>query len=599
MKQFVHQPSSPALGNRAVMLGIWRHLNRRRRQQLGVALITMLASGVAEVGSLAAAVPFLSVLSDPQSLWRLSSVQTLSDGLGISSAEELLLPVTLLFGLAAVLAAAVRLFNLWLNRRLAAAIGSDLSCEAYKRTLYQPYSVHLQRNSSAVLAAITTQIGQTVSALNLTLQLATSTVVAIGILGALLAVDWIVACTAVAVFGVAYILMWISVRWKLASNSQLIAAAVQEQLKCLQEGLGAIRDVLLDSNQNTFIEIYQRADRPMRLRVAENGFLAASPRYGLEALGLLLIALLALQLSWQREDSMTVIPLLGTLALGSQRLLPALQQIYRSWAAIHSYGAGVNEVLIMLKQPLPREYLLATPSSLSMKHAVHFESLSFRYGQETPWVLYNLELKIHRGERVGLIGSTGSGKSTLVDLLMGLLEPTNGRILIDGADLHDPNEPSRLPAWRAAIAHVPQNIFLSDNSIAENIAFGIPKKDIDLDRLFLAARQAQISGFIESIPGDYSTLVGERGVRLSGGQRQRIGIARALYKQANIIILDEATSALDSSTEDEVMKCLDGLSDELTVIMIAHRLSTLSSCDRIFKLSQGAPISVTTPSELL
>lgn len=556
----------------------------------------MLASGLAEVGSLAAAVPFLAVLSEPQRLWQIPITQFLATGLGIKDAQDLLLPITVFFSLLVVLAAAVRLLNLWLNGRLAAAIGSDLSCEAYKRTLYQPYAVHLKRNSSAVISGITIQTTQVVAMLNATLQLATAVVVALALLGTLLVIDWPVACIAMAVFGSAYGLLSVTAKRQLVINSRLVTDANKLQIKVLQEGLGAIRDVLLDGNQAPYLANYRQADLPMRQRQAQSTFLGAFPRYALEALGLVLIALLALLLSWQRGDSSAVIPLLGILALGSQRMLPAIQMIYSSWASIKARQSSLVDVLAMLQQPMPRQYL--QPAPLPLRKAVKGEKLCFRYAKEAPWVLEGLDVEIRRGERIGIIGSTGSGKTTLIDLLMGLLEPTTGRILIDGADLHDPHQPERLAAWRAEIAHVPQTIFLADSSVSENIAFGIPKHQIDQERVRQAAEQAQISGFIESSPQGYDTFVGERGVRLSGGQRQRIGIARALYKQASVILLDEATSALDTATEEEVMKTLESLSIDLTVVIIAHRLSTLLHCDRIFELAPRSPIRITTPSEL-
>lgn len=559
----------------------------------------MLASGLAEVGSLASAVPFLAVLSDPQRLWQSSLVRNIAAALNITSAQGLLLPVTVGFGFLAVFAGFVRLLNLWLNGRLAAAIGSDLSCEAYKRTLYQPYSVHVQRNSSGLLTTITIHIGQTVQALRSALQMATAAVVALGILGALMAIDLTIAFIAFAVFGAAYGLLLITARRRLAINSRLVASARQDQLKALQEGLGAIRDVLLDGNQSTFLDIYKYADRPMRLRLAQNNFLGAFPRYCLEALGLLLIAFLALMLNWQRGPSSSIIPLLGSLAIGSQRLLPALQQIFKSWSVIRSMGAGVEEVIKMINLPLPAQYLLPAALPLVMKKAIQIEGLHFRYTSETPWVLSGINLEIHQGERIGFVGSTGSGKSTVLDLIMGLLSPSMGRILIDGADLHDPGEPDRLSSWRATIAHVPQTIFLTDSSIAENIAFGVPKEQIDFSRLQKAAEQAQINSFIETSLEGYNTFVGERGVRLSGGQRQRIGIARALYRQANVIVLDEATSALDTSTERAVMKSLEGLSRELTLVMIAHRLSTIQRCDRVIRLESGVVTAQGPPDQIL
>jgi len=580
-----------------LLRGIWGHLSRRRRLQLGVLLLVMLASGLAELVSLGAVLPFLAVLSNPQQLWQQPLIQVLATRAGFTAASDLLMPATLAFAAAAVLAALIRLLNLWLNGRLAAAVGSDLSCEAYRRTLYQPYGVHVQRNSAAVITGTTTQIARTVVALTSLLQLITAAVVALGLLTGLLLIDWAVALGGAALFGSVYGLLAITARKELRRNSQRIAAAAKQQIKALQEGLGAIRDVLLDGNQRTYVEIYRQADRPQRQLQAKNQFLGAFPRYAVEALGLVAIALLGGLLVLQQGAGGTVIPLLGALALAAQRLLPALQQVYSGWSSLKGLNADMAGVLAMLNQPLPPQMTVAKP--LPLQQAIRLETVHFRYGPEQPEVLRGLDLEICRGERIGLIGSTGSGKSTTVDLLMGLLEPSQGRILVDGEDLHDPAHPERLAAWRAAIAHVPQSIYLADSSIAENIAFGVPKGQIDLKRVLQAAEQAQIASFIEASPEGYQSFVGERGIRLSGGQRQRIAIARALYKQASVIVLDEATSALDTDTEDAVMAALEGLSRQLTVVMIAHRLSTVACCDRVIRLQQGCIAAEGTPLVVL
>jgi ATP-binding cassette subfamily B protein len=268
------------------------------------------------------------------------------------------------------------------------------------------------------------------------------------------------------------------------------------------------------------------------------------------------------------------------------------QKVYEGWAQSRSAKDSLANVLALLAQPLPAEALLPPPQPMVVRQSIRLQGVRFRYGPELPEVLLGLDLEIRRGERIGLIGSTGSGKSTLVDLLMGLLEPTGGRILVDGADLHDLQNPGRLAAWRSAIAHVPQS------SIAENIAFGVPRDQIDLSRVRQAAEQAQIAGFIESSPKGYGAFVGERGIRLSGGQRQRIGIARALYKQAQVIVLDEATAALDNATEHAVMEAVEGLSRALTIVMIAHRLTTVAHCDRVIRLQQGC-IAAEGPPQLV
>ena len=557
--------------------------------QLGLLLVVMLASGGAELVSLGAVLPFLAVLNDPELLWQQSPVQDLAVRLGLTAASQLLLPVTLGFAAAAVLAALIRLANMWLNGRLAAAVGSDLSCEAYRRTLYQPYVVHLQSNSASVITGITAQIGQTVGALNALLQLLTSFVVAVGLLIGLLVIDASIAVAAVALFGSAYGLLAITSRRELRTNGRKISEALTLQLKALQEGLGAIRDVLLDGSQSTYLQIYRQADRPQRQLQAKNNFLASFPRYSLEALGMVAIAPVGCLLDFQRGSGTPVIPLLGALALGAQRLLPSLQQIYVAWAMLKSFNAGIQAVLDMVNLPMPQQVSLVKP--LLLREAVRLEGVYFRYGPEQPEVLQGLDFEIRRGERIGLIGTTGSGKSTTVDLLMGLLNPTVGRLLVDGADVHDPKHLERLYAWRAAIAHVPQTIYLADSSIAENIAFGIPQNLIDLQRVKKAAEQAQIASFIASSSQGYATFVGERGIRLSGGQRQRIGIARALYKKASVIVLDEATSSLDIRTEEAVMNAVEGLSRDLTIVMIAHRLSTVQRCDRLICLDDGKVVN--------
>ena len=557
----------------------------------------MLASSGAELISLGAVLPFLAVLSDPERLWQQEVVQQIAPGLGYLTARDLLLPVTLIFASAAIVAAVIRLANLWLNSRLAAAIGSDLSCEAYRRTLYLPYGMHVQRNSAEVITSNTTQIERTIAALRALLQMITAALVALGLLTGLLLVDWAVALGAAILFGTVYGLLAATASNELRRNSKRITSASGQRIKVLQEGLGAIRDVLLDDNQRIYVDIYRQQDRQQRQLQAKNQFLALFPRYVVEALGMVAIALLGGFLVLQKGSGTAVIPLLGALALGAQRLLPSLQQVYQGWSNLKGFNADLAGVLVMLNQPLPLQVSVSSP--MVLQESIRIEEVQFRYTLEQPNVLQDLNLKINRGDRIGLIGTTGSGKSTTVDLLMGLLKPTFGRLLVDGEDLHDPLFPERLVAWRKAIAHVPQTIYLADTSIAENIAFGVPKDDIDLTRVKKSAQQAQIASFIESSPEGYSSYVGERGIRLSGGQRQRIGIARALYKQASVIVLDEATSALDNATEKSVMEAIDSLNRNLVLVIIAHRLSTLKRCDRIIQLDKGKVVASGSPSEIL
>jgi ABC-type multidrug transport system fused ATPase/permease subunit len=572
---------------------LWRHLSRQRQYQFFLLTGLMLISAFAEVVSLGAVLPFLGILIAPDRVLNHPVIADMAQAWGLTSADQLVLPLTAAFIAAALIAGAIRILLLWASTRLIFASGADLSIEVYRRTLYQPYQAHVARNSSTVLSGIGKVNGVVFFVLLPLLTLVSSTVLLVAVMLALIAIDPMVASVAAVGFGASYALItWVS-RRRLHRNSQRIAIEETQVVKALQEGLGGIRDVLLDGTQPVYCDIYRKADLPLRRAQGNNAVIAQSPRYAMEALGMVLIAALAYALSRQGGGVVTALPVLGALALGAQRLLPALQQIYSAWVSIAGNHASLADAIELLNQPLPVELL--QPAPLLFLDAIRFDAVRFRYTSEGPWVLDGLNLSIPKGARVGFVGSTGSGKSTTLDLLMGLLMPTEGEFLVDG----QPVSGIRVRAWQRSIAHVPQSIYLADTTLAENIAFGVPPETIDLDRVQQAARQAQISEFIESGPEGYQAYVGERGIRLSGGQRQRIGIARALYKQASVLVFDEATSALDNATEQSVMDAIEGLSSDLTILLIAHRLTTVRRCDNIVELEHGRVVAQGTYEQLL
>jgi len=399
---------------------------------------------------------------------------------------------------------------------------------------------------------------------------------------------------AVGFFASYALITWMS-RRQLHRNSQRIAYEQTQVVKALQEGLGGIRDVLLNGTQPVYCDIYRQADHPLRRAQGNNTFIGQSPRYVMEAMGMVMIAALAYALSRQVGGIATALPVLGALALGAQRLLPALQQVYSNWASIAGSYASLDDTIELLDQPMLAELLQPATEPLVVQDTIRFDAVRFRYTSDGPWVLDGFNLTIPKGARVGFVGSTGSGKSTSLDLLMGLLMPTEGEVLVDGQPICG----TRVRAWQLTIAHVSQSIFLADATLAENIAFGVLPDTIDLDRVRQAARQAHIADFIESSPEGYQAYVGERGIRLSGGQRQRIGIARALYKQASVLIFDEATSALDNSTEQSVMDAIEGLNRDLTILLIAHRLTTVRRCNIIVELEHGHVVAQGTYEHLL
>ena len=575
---------------------LWQHISNRRRKQFYYLFFLIVLSSFLEIVSIGSALPFLGALTMPERVFDAAAAQPFIKVVGLSSPEQILLPLTSLFCLAALLAGVVRLLLLWASTRLSFAAGSDLSIAIYQRTLYQPYSVHVSRNTSEVISGISVKAnGVIYSTLMPVLTLLSSGVMLISILTTLLYLEPGIAILAFIGFGLIYALITWLTRAQKIKNGQHIASESTQVIKTLQEGLGGIRDVLIDGCQKVYCQAYRKADLQLRQAQGNNQFLAQSPRYGMEALGMVLIASLAYTLTRESDGLEKVIPILGVLALGAQRLLPVMQQAYASWSSIQGGQASLQDTLDLLDQPLPDQIDNISFKPLKFDAQISLNQLSFRYSKITPWVFEGLDLKIAKGSRVGFIGTTGSGKSTLLDIIMGLLSPTNGHLEVDRERITPKNQRS----WHSHIAHVPQAIFLSDGTIEENIAFGVPKDLIDRQKVVQSARQAQIAQSIEDWPNGYQTLVGERGIRLSGGQRQRIGIARALYKEADVIILDEATSALDNQTEETVMGAIDDLSPDLTILIIAHRITTLRNCSQIIKLNHGRIESICSYSDLL
>jgi len=556
----------------------------------------MIVSALADVVSLGAILPFLGVLTKPELVFNHPLMVDRVQDWGFTSPDQIVFPLTVLFIVAVMLAGLIRILFLWASTRIAFATGSDLSIEVYRRTLCQPYWVHTNRNSSEVISGISNKVNNVVFEVLLPLlTISSSLILLVAITITLVIINPVVALVASIGFGSCYGLITMIARERLRRNSNRISHEQTQVVKVVQEGLGGIRDVLLDETQNVFCNVFSQADRPLRRAQASNIFIGLSPRHIMEALGMVLIAVLAYGLSQQDGGLPETLPVLGALALAAQRMLPALQLGYSAWTSIAGCEAALLAAIKLLDQPLHEEEPQADSESLIFKEAICFDAVRFRYNDDGPWVLNGLNLTISKGARIGFVGNTGSGKSTMLDLLMGLLRSTEGQLIVDGQLIGG----CRARAWQQLIAHVPQNIYLADTTLSENIAFGVTPEAIDRDRVQHAARQAQIADFIEDQPGGYSSLLGEQGIRLSGGQRQRIGIARALYKQASVLVFDEATSALDNETEKSVMEAIEALNRDLTILIIAHRLTTVEQCDKIIEMENGQVVAEGTYEQLL
>jgi ATP-binding cassette, subfamily B, bacterial PglK len=561
---------------------LWKHLTKERRKQFFLLLVLMIVSSIMEIVSIGAVVPFLGVLTSPEQIFQHQFAQPLIQILAITDPSQLLLPLTVIFIFMTLIAAIVRLLLLYVSTKLSFATGADLSINIYRRTLYQDYSIHMARNSSEVVNGVITKTTTVIHHILMPLLTFISSVfIVLGVISIIFTINAQVALITFFVFTSLYWIITFFTKKSLQKNSQLIADQSTQMVKSLQEGLGGVRDVLIDGTQEFYCKLYRNSDLLLRRASGNNFFIGASPRYLMEAIGMILIATLAYILTLQEGGISTAIPVLGALAVGAQKLLPALQQAYNSYSTIKGANASFTDVLNLLDQPLPNNTSQDSTNLIPFEKEIVFKDLSFRYAQDAPWILKNVNLSFKKGETIGFIGVTGSGKSTLIDILMGLLPPTSGELLIDGIAITK----EKRGVWQMHISHVPQSIYLADSTIQENIAFGVESEYIQESKVFQAAKQAQISELINNLKNKYKAFVGEQGVHLSGGQRQRIGIARALYKDSDVLIFDEATSALDNQTEKKIMQQINKLKENQTIFIIAHRLTTLKQCDRIIRIN--------------
>ncbi|QKK04070.1 MAG: ABC transporter ATP-binding protein [Pseudomonadota bacterium] len=554
----------------------------------------MLAGSLAEIVTIGAVVPFISLMARPEMAADYPLLQGIFSALGWKNAESIVLPMAIAFVCVVLVATGIRLLLIYASNKLIFAIGHDIGVKLYRVILHQPYSYHISQNTSDVIGNVNKVQILLGAFLRPAMEGVIAVILSIAILAALLIVDASTALVAGVLFAAIYFGVIRLFRARLKRNSKIIAQTQSTRIRSVQEGLGGIRDVILDANQPHYAGEFARFDQQFRHAQAANAFLGQAPRFVVEAIGVALIVGLAYALSLQSGGLIAALPTLAALALGAQRLLPLVQKIYLAWAQYTGNFNVFEDVLAALN--LPTRIPAGTPSaSIPLEQEITLEGLHFRYTPTEPEVLADINLSIPKGSRVGIVGKTGSGKSTLMDILMGLLEPTSGKIKIDGKAIDQKNR----TAWQAHISHVPQHIYLSDATIAENIALGIAPNAIDHDRVRRAARQAQIADFIETHRQGYETRVGERGIQLSGGQRQRIGIARALYKEADVLVFDEASSALDTQTETAVMDAIALLDSELTVFIIAHRVETLRECDLIIRMEQGRLVAAGTYGEVL
>ncbi|QTP57377.1 ABC transporter ATP-binding protein [Billgrantia antri] len=571
---------------------------RQRRRLLRLqGLIVLMA--FAEVIGVISIGPFMALVGDMSRLqgegW-LGQAYRLS---GADSPQHFLSLMGLGVLLVLLVAALFSMYTTWRLSLYGAQVGAELSSRLYRYYLHQPWLFHASGSSSRLInrvaqetQRVTTKILQPCMQLNAKLVLVTCMSLTI------LVYNPVVALGGITIFLAAYLLLYKTVRRFLINNGRRVSRSQAKRFKLMTEGFGGIKDLLLLRRQATFTTQFERASQQVARGMGVTQGLSDAPRYAIELVAFGSVILLVLYLLNVHQGNLgTILPALSIYALAGFKMLPAYQKIYASVSNIRSHLAAFEAVHDDLVASRGYASEMAPGSAfhpLPLHDGIRLDHVHFHYPGKREAALNGLSLSIPAGSRVGLVGESGSGKSTVVDLLLGLIQPQKGTLLVDDVTLTEAN----LARWQAGVGFVPQHIFLADASILENVAFGVPRSEIDVALVEKAVSMAQLDAMVASMPDGLDTRVGERGVQLSGGQRQRIGIARAFYRQAQVLVLDEATSALDGITEQRVMSDIEVSAGHCTLIMVAHRLSTVRDCDVIYMIDKGCVVDSGTYAEL-
>lgn len=564
---------------------LWQILSPLDKRKVFYVFILVMGMAFIESAGVISIMPFLAVLSNPDVVESNSYLKQLYDFTGAANKQNFILYLGFLSLFVVICSTVFKIVTQYAVNRFASLQRHYFSTRLLKTYLQQNYEFFIQRNSATLAKNILSEVDQLIWTMILpALTLMSYGVVLLSMVGILLLYDPLMAISTAFVLGLFYASIYMLVRKKLTQIGQEFTQANKERYQTCQEALAGIKDVMINNAEHGYIKQFEESSRVFARHIATCETLGQVPLNVIETVGYGCLIGLAMLLVVSGKEVSHILPVLGLYGFAAYRMLPAAQNMYRAISQI-KFSEQVLSVLkpeFALEKDELKHIEKDSTQYLKFENSIRLENINFAYPNrmESP-ILNNFSLEVKKNASLGIIGKSGSGKSTLMDIMLGLLFPQQGKVYIDDVELTADN----ITQWRDLVGYVPQNIYLADKSIAENIAFGVAKIDIDLKRVEFVARQAQIDDFIQSqLPLGYHTLVGERGVMLSGGQRQRIGIARALYKNPQVLFMDEATSALDKETEQAVNEAIQNLNGKMTMVIIAHRQTAVAQCDVILKM---------------
>lgn len=559
------------------------YISKRRKVQLIFLTILTFFGSFLEVFSIGLIFPFITVFLDPSLVFENHYVKPILDNLSITSVKELFLPITVAFFLITTSSYIIRSVLIFARSKLSRIIIQEISSLMYWRIINENYEFHVNQNSGDIITGVSKSLGIAASLILPILRILNSSLLLFFAIIGTVFIDIRITLVIIISLFIFYYVVVIAINNKLNSYSNIQNNNYSNLIKIIQESLGAIKIIILNKAQKVFYKNYNKITNEYLRSISMVEFISLLPKLLFEYT--ILVVILFTIYYFRNEESLGVlIPTIITFLVAIQRLLPEVNSLYTNIVKIKTNKASVERVLnyLMLNNSYP-VYKQIKVEKLSFKKALELKDVSFKYTNEEKNVISNLSLTILKGQKVGIVGESGSGKSTLIDLISGLLFPTSGQIKIDGVCLDKKNNNT----WKNHVNVISQDIFLFDSTIAENIAFTNDHSLIDFQKLEEVCKISELTDFIDNLKDGIFSMIGERGVKISGGQIQRIGIARALYRSSDLLILDEATSALDQDTEFNVMEKIIKYSSSSTLIIIAHRLTTLKNCDIIFKLGSN------------